>query len=215
MPAPPTFPVTSLRVRPWPDALIDAVGHDLRSAYVERFWLGILGPTSTLLLRRLADGLERSPEGFELDLPATAAELGIGHRPGRHGPFLRSIERCARFGALRLVADDLLQVRRRLPPLSRLQVARLPTALQQAHQTWAVPEPEAPVFEGPSEVRERARGLALSMLEQRDDAGTAEQQLHRWGFHPAVAHDAVAWATAHRSSALPRVEPGSRPPEAA
>jgi hypothetical protein len=36
--------VTILPVRPWPDSVIDALGHDPRSAYVERFWLGILGP---------------------------------------------------------------------------------------------------------------------------------------------------------------------------
>lgn len=33
--------VTFLPVRPWPDSVIDALGHDPRSAYVERFWLVI------------------------------------------------------------------------------------------------------------------------------------------------------------------------------
>jgi len=36
--------VTILPIRPWPDGVIDALGEDPRSAYVERFWLGILGP---------------------------------------------------------------------------------------------------------------------------------------------------------------------------
>jgi hypothetical protein len=35
-----------LRVEPWPDPVIDEVGHDPRSAYVETFWLQVLGPTS-------------------------------------------------------------------------------------------------------------------------------------------------------------------------
>ena len=30
--------------RPWPDPVIDEVGHDPRSAYVETFWLAVLGP---------------------------------------------------------------------------------------------------------------------------------------------------------------------------
>ena len=36
----------SLFVAPWPDPVIDQVGHDPRSVYVERFWLGILGPVN-------------------------------------------------------------------------------------------------------------------------------------------------------------------------
>lgn len=34
----------TVHVTPWPDPVIDAVGHDARSPYVERFWLSILGP---------------------------------------------------------------------------------------------------------------------------------------------------------------------------
>jgi hypothetical protein len=46
-PTPPESPPTTLTVRPWPDGVIDALGHDPRSAYVEQFWLGILGPSTT------------------------------------------------------------------------------------------------------------------------------------------------------------------------
>ena len=42
------IPTTAtLAVRPWPDPVIDALGHDPRSAYVEQYWLGILGPPTT------------------------------------------------------------------------------------------------------------------------------------------------------------------------
>ncbi len=34
----------SLTIRPWPDSVIDSLGHDPRSHYVETYWLGILGP---------------------------------------------------------------------------------------------------------------------------------------------------------------------------
>ena len=40
------FTEDSVELRPWPDELIDTLGHDPRSRYVEDFWLGTLGPTT-------------------------------------------------------------------------------------------------------------------------------------------------------------------------
>ena len=206
-----SFPRTTLTVQSWPDAVIDAVGHDVRSPYVERFWLGLLGPSSTWLLRRLVTRLDAEPEGYELDLALTATELGLGVRSGRHSPFLRSIDRCCRFGAAQQVGDGLLRVRRKLPPLTRLQVARLPAALQEAHAAWTDPPvPGLPV----DELRERARGLALSLLALGEDTESTERQLHSWRLHPAIAHDAVAWAVQHRQ-VTQRIATGDLPPEAA
>src|SRR5436190_23472809 len=108
----PSFPLPSLTVRPWRDPVIDAVGHDVRSPYVGRVWLGLLGPSSTWLLRRLVAGLDDAPEGYELDLALTATEIGLGTRSGRHSPFLRSIDRCCRFGAAHRVDATTLRVRR-------------------------------------------------------------------------------------------------------
>lgn len=133
----PVFPISALLVRPWHDQVIDAVGHDPRSSYVELFWLPVLGPSATWLLRRLAMGLDRQPDGYDLDLLDAARSLGLGMRGGRHAPFLRSIQRCCQFGCSRLFGDTTLEVRRRLPPLNRSQVARLPEGLQAAHQAWA------------------------------------------------------------------------------
>jgi hypothetical protein len=211
MTEPPTYPIETLQVQAWPDPVIDEVGHDVRSAYVERFWLGVLGPSATWLLRRLVAGLEDAPDGFDLDLARTATELGLGTRSGRHSPFFRSIERLGRFGATHLVADHTLRVRRRLPPLTRIQLARLPEALRADHEAWvAGPSTTLPV----DQLRERARGLALSLLELGEDREAAERQLHRWRLHPAIAHDAVAWAVARRGVSRPA--PASNlPPEAA
>ena len=33
-------------IRPWVEPVVDARGHDPRSAYVERYWLGVIGPTA-------------------------------------------------------------------------------------------------------------------------------------------------------------------------
>jgi hypothetical protein len=182
---------TSIAVEPWTDPVVDQLGHDPRSHYVERFWLATLGPSTVWLLRRLADGLDHQPEGFSLDLQDTARSIGVGLRGGRSSPFFRSVDRSCRFGAARFVAQDTLAVRRKLPPLNQRQVARLPTALQREHAQWIEHQPRRPSVE---QMRTRARQLALSLLEIGEDTSAAERQLHSWRFHPAIAHDAVHWA---------------------
>src|SRR5438067_667698 len=84
-------PPDALTVRPWPDSVLDDIGHDPRSPYVERFWLGVLGPSSVVFLRRLATELETHPSGFQLPLIETAKTLGLGMKGGRNSPFLRTI----------------------------------------------------------------------------------------------------------------------------
>lgn len=128
-------PTPTLKVIPWPDPVLDRLGHDPRSAYVERFWLPTLGPSCLLLLRRLSAELERTSDGFTMDTNQWAAELGIGMRGGRNGPFWRSIERACRFGAAHRVGERL-SVRRRLPPLTSRQAGRLPPLLRVAHDEW-------------------------------------------------------------------------------
>jgi hypothetical protein len=184
-----------MTVRPWLDAVIDELGHDPRSPYVERFWLGLLGPSATWLMRRLAGGLEASPAGFQLDLATTATELGLGNRSGRNSPFYRSIERCCRFGAADLQDDTCLRVRRKLPPLTRVQIERLPAVLRAEHQMW-VERPLPGSALAYEELRVRSRQMALSLLELGEDGEATERQLARWRVHPAVAHDSTAWAVA-------------------
>jgi hypothetical protein len=185
----------SLVVVPWDDPVIDQVGYDPRTVYVERFWLGILGPSATWLMRHLASGLDASPDGFELDLDECATALGLGRRPGANGVFPRTLARCCQFGATRFLAPTTLQVRRRLPPLTRRQVARLPRSLRDEHARW-VDKPPAAVAD---DMRDRARQLALSLVELGEDGAGTERQLHRWRFHPALASEATAWAIERHS----------------
>jgi hypothetical protein len=130
------FPFDSIIVLPWPDPVVEAVGHDPRSPYVEQFWLGILGPSTTFLLRRMAAALDASPDGFELDLAETAGALGLAATGGRHSPFGRSLQRLVQFGLAQPHSRGLA-VRRRLPPLSVRQLQRLPDRVQAAHDAWA------------------------------------------------------------------------------
>lgn len=197
------FVTETLTIRPWPDPVIDSLGHDPRSAYVEQFWLGLLGPSTTWLLRRLASGLEAEPAGFELHLPHTARAIGLGDKTGRHGPFVRALGRCCQFGLAQPHDRTTLAVRRKLPPLNRRQVERLPEPLQAAHARWQDGQLRAPS----DQVRTRARRLALSLLELGEDLETTERQLGRWKFHPALAREAAAWAWDRHRRALVAAEP--------
>lgn len=92
-PDPKTAPISlppprpKLRVEPWHDALIDEVGYDPRSDYVEAFWLPVLGPSTTFLLRHFTIQLMTSPDGLELDIEDTARSLGLGERLNQNSPF--------------------------------------------------------------------------------------------------------------------------------
>jgi hypothetical protein len=181
----------TLFIAPWSDPVVDQLGHDPRTVYVERFWLGILGPSATWLLRLLADRLDAAPDGFELNLAECATALGLGRRPGANGTFPRTIARCCQFNVARFLGPTTLQVRRKLPPLSRRQVARLPGSLRDDHAHWVDAPPPAATAD---EMRARARQLALSLVELGEDGAGTERQLHRWRFHPALASEATAWA---------------------
>jgi hypothetical protein len=195
---PEASPAPTLAIRPWPDGVIDTLGHDPRSQYVERFWLGILGPSTTWLLRKLAAGLEESPAGYDLQLAETAQALGLGSRGGRHSPFMRALARCCQFDLAEARSDGVLAVRRKVPPLNRRQVMRLPEPLRAAHESWQTDQLDTPAVE---QMRRRCRRLALSLLELGEDVEATERQLARWKFHPAMARECAAWAWARHREA--------------
>jgi hypothetical protein len=202
-----TFECDTLTVCPWADDVIDSLGFDARSPYVERFWLGVLGPSTTWLLRRIAAGFDTAPDGFELSLGETARALGLGDRGGRHSPFLRTVNRMIQFELAQVVSAGTgeLAVRRRLPPLTRRQTTRLSPALQAAHERWQADQLKEPPAEAQ---RRRGRQLALSLLELGEDSEEAERQLLRWRYHPALARDAVRWAANVQRSAAGAAEAG-------
>lgn len=199
MPIALALPATgSLHVKPWPDPVIDRVGHDPRSAYVEQFWLGVLGPSTTWLLRRVATGLEAAPAGFDLPLADTARALGIGGE-GSNSPFVRALGRCCQFQLAAAEDEGVLVVRRKLPPLNRRQLARLPEPVRAEHQRWQDAELAFPPVE---KLRRRSRCLALSLFELGEDLEATERQLLRWRFHPALCRESAAWAWDRHTKAL-------------
>ena len=180
----------TLAIEAWTDPVIDALGHPPRSTYVERFWLSILGPSTTWLVRHVDARLEGRPEGFTLDLEATASALGLGTGRGRHSPLVRALHRACQFGIARSGGSGTLAVRRHLPPLTRHQVARLPDAVRAEHEAWRALERDAETLDAQ---RRRARRVALALAELGEDVPTTEQRLHRWRIHPVVAHEAAVW----------------------
>jgi hypothetical protein len=183
----------SLTIQPWPDPVLDTVGHDPRSLYVERFWLPTLGPTALLLLRHLATKFDAHPRGIQLPVADTSRALGLGDREGSSSPIVRSLARLETFDLACSDGDATVAVRRNLPPANRRHLRRLPASVQSDHATWA----EARLAEPPlADARRRARRLALALLEQGEDRGGVEHALASVGFHPAVSHDAVRWAHA-------------------
>src|SRR4051812_36892991 len=84
---------STVTVCPWRDPLLDHFGYEPRSPYVERFWLPIIGPSGTMLLRRLAGGFDACPDGYELNLTDAAHALGMGRPEGPGAAWRRTLDR--------------------------------------------------------------------------------------------------------------------------
>jgi len=181
----PTEP--TLMVVPWYDPVVDPIGHDVRSSYVELFWLNVLGPTATWTLRRLASGLDRFPLGYELDLDGTASALGLSYSPGTSNTFTRALHRCVLFGVSQPV-PGALAVRRRLPPVAARHLQRMPPHLRDLHNQWQVRQ---------CTLDEMKRGelLAEAMLAAGDDPEVMERQLLAVGVSPITAAELADLAT--------------------
>ncbi|MGH9212792.1 MAG: hypothetical protein ACRD2C_19295 [Acidimicrobiales bacterium] len=190
-----------LLVRPWVDPLVDQVGHDPRSPYVERFWLGVLGPSVTWFVRYVAERFDGTPDGFDLDLATCAAALGLGTFQGRAAAFPRTLTRCCQFRAARLVNGVTFEVRRKLPPLNASQLARLPDALRLEHRRW-VATTSTGDRSHPVALGDQARRLALSLVELGEGPGRVEEQLCSWRFPAAMAREATIWAFERRGASL-------------
>lgn len=183
-----------LRVRPWIDPKWLEAGHDPRSAYVERFWVGILGPSVAWLLRLIAREFDDLAPNEELclDLEVTARRLGVQHRGGRHSTMMRTIDRCCTFDVARLDDDGVLFVRTRMPPVPRALRIRMPEELRDEVGHWTRTGGSTDVSVG------EMRLLASCMLMLGNGLHESAEQLVRLGLEPRGANEATAWAWAER-----------------
>lgn len=181
----------TVMVKPWTDPILDVLGHDPRSWYVETFWLPTLGPTCVLLMRHLADRFDRTPDGLALDVTTTSECLGLGARAGTSSPLRRSLARLEQFDLAVGEGDAVVRVRRNLPPVNRRHVKRLPVDLQTRHAEWVT----TTMQEGPLALaRRHARRVAITLFEQGDEIDHVERTLASVGFHPTVGREAAQWA---------------------
>jgi hypothetical protein len=176
---------TSLVIRPWTDPILDTCGHEAHGKYVELFWLGVLGPSATWLYRRMVSGLDEYPDGYIIDLDETAAALGLAFTPGKHSPFSRAMQRTLFFG-LAHQSSDGLQVRRKVPPLTRRQLDRMPEHLKVAHPFWLRTPRDIETAE-----HARAQSVAEALYRTGDDLETIEQRLGLLGIDPMIATLAI------------------------
>lgn len=181
-------PIPPLLIVPWHDDVVDQLGFDPRSPYAERFWLPVLGPTCSWLLRRLAHEFDRQPDGFSIDVVQCARSIGIGGRGGHNGPFHRSIDRCVRFGLIREDAHGILAVRTRLPPLDGPAIGRLPRPLQAEHRRWQHEQRQRSAH--PATDAHAAR-LARSLLDVGASPEEVVAQLRRWNFDDEASQRAL------------------------
>lgn len=195
--------VPTLRIVAWLDPIADPHGVHPCSRYVELYWLPVVGPSTTWLLRRLSYGLEMHPAGLDIDLAEMARSLGLGGRMGKNSPFRRAVQRLCTFELARAQGPDGMAVRIHIPPLPLRHLSRLPDSLQSSHRRWLVeqclPEPE--------QMRRRAQRLADGLAGVGSDQAEIERQLARWHFHPAVGFQAAEEAV--RKAGRGSVQPGS------
>lgn len=182
----------SIVVVPWHDDVVDRIGFDPRSQYAELFWLNVLGPSASWLLRRMVTGLDEYPGGYELDLEQTAGALGLSYSSGASGtssPFIRSLNRCVLFGAAQPISGGLA-VRRRLPPVAARQLQRMPEYLRATHAAWRARSTTS------ADDTRRARILAEAMVNAGDSDDCIERQLLGLGVPPHAAMTVAGAVTA-------------------
>lgn len=109
-----------------------ADGFDPRSSYVETYWLAVLGPSSIMAARRMADWLDGQPSGIVIGLEEFGQSLGLGNGSGRAAPVVRTLDRLVMFGFAQ-IAWDAYALRRTVPPLPARHRRRLPGYLLEQH----------------------------------------------------------------------------------
>lgn len=118
---------------PLPIVARGAVGYDPCGRYAETYWLGIIGPSSLWLLRRLVRALRVAPvSGTYVPLGALARELGLGYTVAPSSPLIASLERLVAF-RLAAITSDVYEVSVAVPELDHRQLKRIPEHLAVLH----------------------------------------------------------------------------------
>lgn len=169
------------------DQLVDTMGFDPRTSYVEHFWLPILGPSSVFLLRRLAYIFDVHLETHDVSLKDISFEIGLGSPKGFGNSITKTLNRLIQFDMAKLLPSGTLAVRRSLPPLNIRQLSRIPTQLQDLHHALINGDDE----HLNTHTRERTLRLAVSLIDSTGTSNDAVESLLRWRIDPNVASEAL------------------------
>lgn len=120
----------------WPDPIVERTGFPVNSMYTEAVLLPILGPATTLCLRRVGSWAAANPNGIELDTRQLARDLGLGDSLSRHAAMSRTLGRLCQFDMAQWFTGQLA-VRTAVAPLPERHLRRLSPELVRVHQ-WMV-----------------------------------------------------------------------------
>jgi hypothetical protein len=110
-----------------PNPKVRRVGFELTDPYVEQCWSAVVGPSGTLLLRRMPVlWAERVPA--EIPAGELSRSIGLGRGGGTGGRFAATLKRLAQFRLFcpTSTSRDHFDVFVEVPPLTRAQLARMP-----------------------------------------------------------------------------------------
>lgn len=117
-----------------PDARVRRVGFDLNDPYVEQCWSAVVGPSSTLLLRRMPT-LWLAQVPADIGASELSQSLGLGVGVGERSRLVNTLNRLVQYGLAKPAPDGAgLDVYRQVAPLSPRQVARVPQWTRDTHE---------------------------------------------------------------------------------
>ena len=109
-----------------PDTRVQRVGFDLSDPYVEQCWSAVVGPSSTLLLRRIPT-LWLTQVPAEIGASELSQSLGLGIGVGERSRLANTLNRLVQFGLAKPAPDGAgLDLYRQVAPLSTRMLARMP-----------------------------------------------------------------------------------------
>ena len=111
---------------------VQRAGFSLDHPYLDHCWAPVLGPSGTLLLRRLP-WLWKQAAPVEMPLVELSRSLGLGAGTGRNSPARRTIERLVGFRLASWRGPGDLDVYVVVPPLSPRQLDKLPAVTRRHH----------------------------------------------------------------------------------
>ena len=105
-------------------------GWELNHPYVETFWLPVIDPTSTLLLR-FVGRQARSTDWVRFDHPSLAMSLGLGTgRFGRNSPAIKTTRRLKVFGLATIDSSP------EDPEMAVTVLPKVPTVRESLRRKW-------------------------------------------------------------------------------